>query len=696
MPTPLMSDEDLVRELPLPLAQLYRRAHNASAPLERHQATYYCWEAGLKLLASAALLEYAGRGGGDPAVTARLGNLARPSLGHWWEFVHQLVPHLAEPPGGPFAQVKEGLLGRTQSLPTSAALLAALRGALKQEVRRDKRWTVRELFDTLIQYRNVEVGHGSLGMRAEEFYGRMADALLAALPELFRRLDVLAGGRLVYVSEVSRDAGGSWVVELLELVGETARRAPALRLRQGGEGLPVPKRLYVRRAVTAAGEMPSLASLHPLVIYEERARAVFFLNAQRGGDEVEYLDYVDGEHLAREDLAADHRVLMAKVLRAPVDAERLRTLAAGARGEDAAAPGAVAAAPAVLDVALRAPPPTPSKGSRPAGVLPLDSEFYVARPTDDEFLAALRRQDSIIRVRGPRQVGKTSLLARGLQRARAAGARVVVTDFQKLNASDLASVESFFRALGEWVADELGIDVLPGQVWNPQRGPSRNFEQYVSREIMGRVPGPLVWAMDEVDRLYPCPFRSEVFGLFRSWHNDRDRKPEWKKLTLVIVYATEANLFDDDMNQSPFNVGTALALDDFTPEQVADLNRRYGSPLRSEEHLKHYYELVGGHPFPANLGLYEIVQRGMDLTAFEAQAQRDDGVFGDLLRRIVVLLARNDELCEVVRGVMQGKPCPSVEAFYRLRSAGVLAGDSPRTARLRCRLYRLFLERNLS
>src|SRR5688572_14961080 len=31
-------NDDLARRLPLPLAQLYRRAHNAKSPLERHQA----------------------------------------------------------------------------------------------------------------------------------------------------------------------------------------------------------------------------------------------------------------------------------------------------------------------------------------------------------------------------------------------------------------------------------------------------------------------------------------------------------------------------------------------------------------------------------------------------------------------------------------------------------------------------------
>jgi hypothetical protein len=40
-------DDDLARRLPLPLAQLYRRAHNAKTDLDRHNASYCLWEAAL-------------------------------------------------------------------------------------------------------------------------------------------------------------------------------------------------------------------------------------------------------------------------------------------------------------------------------------------------------------------------------------------------------------------------------------------------------------------------------------------------------------------------------------------------------------------------------------------------------------------------------------------------------------------------
>ena len=69
---------------------------------------------------------------------------------------------------------------------------------------------------------------------------------------------------------------------------------------------------------------------------------------------------------------------------------------------------------------------------------------------------------------------------------------------------------------------------------------------------------------------------------------------------------------------------------------------------------------------------------------------------GDHLRRLLAMLSRDPELCDVVRGVLQGRPCPTAESFYRLRAAGVLTGASERDACPRCRLYAVYLARHLT
>src|SRR5205085_875506 len=80
------------------------------------------------------------------------------------------------------------------------------------------------------------------------------------------------------------------------------------------------------------------------------------------------------------------------------------------------------------------------------------------------------------------------------------------------------------------------------------------------------------------------------------------------RLTLAMAYATEAHLFITDANQSPFNVGTRLALDDFTREQVVELDRRYGSPLGTAADVARLYEPVGGHPHLVRQALHAMAQ----------------------------------------------------------------------------------------
>src|SRR5262245_58353538 len=170
----LTSDEDLVRRLPLPLAQLYRRAHNAKTVLERHQAAFYLWEAALKFLGSVAVVTYADSGSNDPALAECLQHLARPALGHWWELVRRLTPVLADGGDGGFGAVRELLQGRARDdLPRVALLDAALREVL--EGRGGARPTVRltELFDRLVAYRNRELGHGATGLQREHFLDQL-------------------------------------------------------------------------------------------------------------------------------------------------------------------------------------------------------------------------------------------------------------------------------------------------------------------------------------------------------------------------------------------------------------------------------------------------------------------------------------------------------------------------------------------
>ena len=331
------------------------------------------------------------------------------------------------------------------------------------------------------------------------------------------------------------------------------------------------------------------------------------------------------------------------------------------------------------------------------GAVPPDSPFYVSRTADTELARAIARHASIVLLKGDRQVGKTSLLARALQQARNQQARVACTALQLLNSEQLSSADSFLQVVARSIAEQLGRPAGLGAAWDPEDGPNINFRRFMRRIIQEDGEHPLVWVLDDADRLFTCPFGVEIFALLRAWHNERALDPSgpWSCLTLVVAYATEAHLFIPDMNQSPFNVGMRLELADFTADQVSDLNRRYASPLRESAEINRFPRLVGGHPYLVRRGLLEMATRGLRFSVLESQAHYDHWIYGDHLRRMAAHVGANPELGCVMRDVLRGGSCPDPAAFYRLRSAGLLTGDTSDEARPRCELYARYLTLHL-
>ena len=331
------------------------------------------------------------------------------------------------------------------------------------------------------------------------------------------------------------------------------------------------------------------------------------------------------------------------------------------------------------------------------GAMPLDSKFYIERRVDADFQSAIQRRDGIVLLKGPRQVGKTSLLARGLQTAREAGVRVLLTDFQKLVKPQLQNSDTFFLALAQMLARQLRLKISPKESWSSDFPASGNFENYFLDEILANIEEPVLWAIDEADKLFDYPFSSEIFAMLRTWYNDRALNPDnpCTRLTLAIAYATESYLFIKEQNQSPFNVGTKLVLEDFTPKQVADLNQRYGTPFKNNKEIKQFHQLVGGQPYLVRCGLNDIVSHKLTLDEFISKSAHDDGTYGDHLRRIIMLLNRDEPLYQAMQRVLRGEPCPDYDSFYRLRSAGILRGDSKDNVSLRCEIYGRYLKKHL-
>nr|WP_232224270.1 AAA-like domain-containing protein [Mastigocladopsis repens] len=231
--------------------------------------------------------------------------------------------------------------------------------------------------------------------------------------------------------------------------------------------------------------------------------------------------------------------------------------------------------------------PRPSPSAQPVllempeGTMDSESQFYIERPQDAIAIATIQRQGVTLTIKGPRQMGKSSLLIRVIDAALKVGKRVAFLDFQLFDHEAITNAEIFYQQFCTDLTEQLGMPNRVAEFWREGGGNNQRCNRYMQSYLLKELGGCLVLAMDEVDRIFDADFRSDFFSMLRSWHNNRALPTMriWKKFDLALVTATEPYHLIANLNQSPFNVGEVLLLEDFTPEQVADLNQRHGSPL---------------------------------------------------------------------------------------------------------------------
>src|SRR5207248_2842956 len=117
--------------------------------------------------------------------------------------------------------------------------------------------------------------------------------------------------------------------------------------------------------------------------------------------------------------------------------------------------------------------------------------------------------------------------------------------------------------------------------------------------------------------------------------------------------------------------------------------------LKDASEVERLHAMFGGHPALTRRGMQEIVARRVGIDFLEDEAASEDGLFGSHLRGMLAALEQDAALCDAMRCLLQGRPLPSEESYYRLHSAGIVAGSSSQSARPRCLLYRQYLERRL-
>lgn len=335
----------------------------------------------------------------------------------------------------------------------------------------------------------------------------------------------------------------------------------------------------------------------------------------------------------------------------------------------------------------------------PGGAVRLGSRFYIARPGIDDrlFREIAKPIGTTITIRGPRQVGKTSLLVRAEAEALKLARKTVYIDLPSIDNSRKKDLDTFLYYLATVVVDRLDLDISKvDQVWQHAGtwwGPNDKISTVLAKYVLPFIKTPFLLIMDEVEQLLDYSFHDDFFGLVRGWHNLRARNPLWEKLHIIMAISTEPHLLIKREYQSPFNVSLMLEMMDFTREQVSSLEALYETGLTSEA-IGDLMELLGGHPYLTQQALYTMVTSDLTWSTFALLAPLDVGPFGSHLSRNLALLQKNELLANALRQVMLYHRCSDLQSFQHLLRAGLVKGINEECM-CRCELYAKYLQKRL-
>jgi hypothetical protein len=353
--------------------------------------------------------------------------------------------------------------------------------------------------------------------------------------------------------------------------------------------------------------------------------------------------------------------------------------------------------PFVYSVTPNHPPQPVAEPELPMGQVELASAFYVERPgIDERCYEAIAKPGALIRIKAPRQMGKTSLMARILQRANTLGYRTVPLSFQLADSKVFTDLDQFLQWFCAVVTLELQLPTRLSDYWNGIFGSKVSCKSYFERYLLANMTEPLVLGLDEVDRVLQYPeLTSDFFGLLRAWHEEAKNREIWRKLRLVVVHSTEVYV-PMDINQSPFNVGLPIELPEFKPEQVQDLAGRHGLAWGTRE-IEQLMTMVGGHPYLVRLALYHIARQEITLPQVLETAPTDGGLYSDHLRRHLWNLSQHPELATALYKVVSADSPVQLESIqgFKLHSMGLvhLQGNEVTP---RCNLYRDYFRARLT